>query len=593
MKNFIIFLLLAASVVSSSGQIGIIDRDLSNQTRLRIINPLGALPSSGLCPFTVTVENNSDKDQTWNLEFTAKEADIDYSFQSNENSEKADSFYTIESPAGTSVSYQVLVPVPNLTAHQNTYGSDRGLSVSANTVTEPYLSAYGSSEVQFHSEALNTISGKMVPERTLKMLNSSFISAGKSKRSSGSAPRPVSHETLPEDWRAYLGFDLLTLASDSYLDLNVGQKLAIKQWVHAGGKLVIIASTPPPIGDIDKTSDHLGLGSINLLTPSDTKGKFRKQLQEILKASGNYRGDLLRTDYRSSDWAPSSELGTASRGGGLLFVGILAFAIIVGPINLFVWAKASRRHRLFYTTPIISAAASLLLLALILLKDGIGGEGSRAIAIDVGQPGSTTASVIQEQFSRTGVLFSSSFDIDKNSVIVPVQAPVTDYNPEDAPGATARLTYQAEPKDGGFEFNGDWFQSRSEQAQLVNSVIPSRERLELVSKEGEIPRLTSSFSYPLTDLHYRDSQGTLWTTAQIASGDTVTLTRATTTDLSPTLSQQIGRFARTNRARLQSVTERPSSFTALAAGTDAPSVPTHTSIDWQASPVLVTGKLAL
>ena len=43
---------------------------------------------------------------------------------------------------------------------------------------------------------------------------------------------------------------------------------------------------------------------------------------------------------------------------------LIAFGIIVGPVNLFVIARQGRRHRLFWTTPLISLIASLLLIAL-------------------------------------------------------------------------------------------------------------------------------------------------------------------------------------------------------------------------------------
>ena len=71
---------------------------------------------------------------------------------------------------------------------------------------------------------------------------------------------------------------------------------------------------------------------------------------------------------------------TISLNAPLLIGFILVFAVLVGPVNLFWLADASRRHRLFWSTPLISVAASLLLVGVIALQDGFGGSGERVMA---------------------------------------------------------------------------------------------------------------------------------------------------------------------------------------------------------------------
>ena len=99
----------------------------------------------------------------------------------------------------------------------------------------------------------------------------------------------------------------------------------------------------------------------------------------------------------------------------------------------------------------------------------------------------------------------------------------------------------------------------------------------------------SSFSYPLTDIFFRDQDDKVWTASSIASGATVTMTRSSAEAQAGRLSPTVERFGEAHGQTLQVLTERPGSFSALAE--NAPALETHTSIDWQDSPALITGLL--
>jgi amino acid transporter len=105
-----------------------------------------------------------------------------------------------------------------------------------------------------------------------------------------------------------------------------------------------------------------------------------------------------------------------------LIVFITAFAAIVGPLNLYWLAGGARRHRLFWTTPLISLAASLLLVVVILLQDGFGGVGKRVLLTYI-LPGEKKAVVLQEQVTRTGVLLGREFDVQEDVFLTPLLVP--------------------------------------------------------------------------------------------------------------------------------------------------------------------------
>ncbi|MGB1130705.1 MAG: hypothetical protein ACPG4K_11695, partial [Haloferula sp.] len=71
------------------------------------------------------------------------------------------------------------------------------------------------------------------------------------------------------------------------------------------------------------------------------------------------------------------------------------------------------------------------------------------------------------------------------------------------------MRYTARFDEGSLGISGDWFQSRSEQGQQIQAVIPTRGRIEKKSTAGA-PVLNSTFEFPIQTLYYRDGSGGFW-----------------------------------------------------------------------------------
>jgi hypothetical protein len=391
---------------------------------------------------------------------------------------------------------------------------------------------------------------------------------------------------LPEDWRAYAGYDALLLNRSDWQAMPSGVRLALDQWVRSGGHLVLLNDG----GELDAEFEdppQEGFGRRSVIEAGDGyQGWQAKTLWGLLKG-----GPLPLTKAHGSQyqyvWSVAKDLGSRSLQTGLILFALIIFAIIVGPVNLFVWAGKNRRHRLYITTPLISLVASVIMVTFMILRDGFGGEGARAIAIEVGGADDKTAVIVQEQFSRSGILFSSGFTLDDQTVLNPVAPPESDLNRPDSPSAKGTFNLEVSPTQEGWELSGNLFESRSEQAQLVRSVRPSREGLTLVSAPGEGPRLASSFSYSLAPVFFTDGEGKVWKAASIEPGGTVSLSEAGPAEEEPEIMDAVERFGESYRKTLQEMFRRPNSFAALAG--EASGVATHSAIDWQDSPVVVTG----
>ena len=82
-------------------------------------------------------------------------------------------------------------------------------------------------------------------------------------------------------------------------------------------------------------------------------------------------------------------------------------------------------------------------------------------------------------------------------------------------------------EQAGRHFSGDWFASRSVQAQRADAVVPSRAEIMVVNAEdaagGAPPVLTSSVPAALRTVAYLDPAGRRWVGEGLRTGERVTL----------------------------------------------------------------------
>ena len=391
---------------------------------------------------------------------------------------------------------------------------------------------------------------------------------------------------LPDDWRAYSGFDTIMLTEADWADVPPGPRNGIVSWVRLGGQLVVYATGKPTAASLGLPEDP-GFGEVRIESIATDLRLDAKETVDLAysKRTAGYRLGSITRDYVSL-WPLQKAFGEKSFNYILFVLILLAFGILVGPVNLFVFAKSGRRHRLFITTPLISIGTSLILIALIIFEDGFGGNGTRLTLMEVRPDGNQNAAFIQqEQFSRSGVMTSPSFTVETPALIA--QTPL-------ASSRWARFTsgygtggnYDLQPTSGGLFANGDWFQSRSEQGQLVTAVLPTRGRIEATNDPATI---VSTFDFPIEMILYRDPTGQWHRGENIGKGKPAKLTPVDPTMVQPILNDTAKRFTDRNNAFLRRVSDRKDSYIAFAK--QAPAVETHPGIDWKTDTV-ITGPIA-
>jgi hypothetical protein len=562
-------------------------------------------PNMGYVPVRVTVRNDTTEPLPFQVTATSRQD----SYRSSNSTASQHSFTAPKEQTSTHV---LLVPLCNVQADPGSFAYSYGnhsLNLEFTGITSGSLnvsSLAGALEIAGFTKALTT-------DQVAKF-NDDRSSAGGSSRGGGGGRLEYAiqfeHTYLPADWRAFSGFDYLSFSTNEWLQLTAAVRSSILQWVEFGGTLTLYTQTK-------ETFEQMQIHATPLAPETPDAQWWQKALARADYGMGTLRifrwdGGMLRVDHlkevypnnpsgktvppksnladgRSADfWSHlTQQFGERNFNAWQIGVILILFGLLVGPINLFYLAKAGQRHRLFFTTPIISLGASLLLIIFILFQDGTGGSGVQTSLVYI-NPTAATATIVQSQLSRTGVLFSSSFNTDEPANVIPVILPDSRWTRLKANSEGSPQNYtQPDSKTYG----GDWFQSRSEQAQIVEMVRSTRGRIELASQPGQAPVLRSSFGYPIEEIYYNDAAGTLWRgTAALATGGSVTMEKESNNQLVVTVKN----YGLTGHLNLMAKWAKlpKNHFFAFTHDPKADYISSLSSIDWSQRQSLIWGPLA-
>ena len=402
----------------------------------------------------------------------------------------------------------------------------------------------------------------------------------------GSATSTFDTRLAPTDWRAYAGFQSLVVTGAEWTRMAPGARNAILLWVKSGGGLVAAldantdrASLGLPEPDITTDRTALGLGDVVLIN-APANGVYSKADKEFAgkleAAIGWFSRDLPaqaidgRTIRNWQDHDPELHKNTRGKGVGYLMLGVLVlFALIIGPVNLFIIAPSARRHRLFFSVPAISLIAVALLVASVLLGDGVGGAGTRHVLIE-NRPGDgeNTNHLLQYQFSRCGALFSTGFTTPGQAVIQPL------VTPNQPSGLSGSFSLRADASQ--LAAGGPWFASRTTQAYMMTAIEPTRGRIEL-NGTGASATVTSTFDFPIDSLFFTDGQA-WWKATPHAQGTAAAVAPSSRSEAMAAIDKQTEKAPAEFRPLLHSLADRPLHFVAFSQNPAA--IPSHKSIRW-------------
>lgn len=567
----------------------------SGASKISLTSPFEKGPNYGFHPIQVAIKNGTSKDRSWRLQF---KSDGERNYSSN---------FKITVKAGQEIKQDILVPIHWLPQYS------RYRQESIHIQADGFSNLSTSNYEQLPEQWPSIIISEKLAARNLTLL-SNYLKDQRKKGSKSSSSSNLSfasscdNQLLPSDWRAYLGYDAMMIAADEWTQLRPAVQKAILERNRFGGTLQIY--TEPR----DKQLDYRSLGfdrkpvlgniirsehSYGVIELHGWDGRNVKLAQAYNTLRNSAENRLNFEQAYSKDWKLQKDFGRKRSNPVLVMLILTVFSVLVGPVNFFVFAKAGRRHRLFFTTPLISFIAGLLVLAFILFEDGIGGQGRRMLVIDLESAATEKrAYITQEQISRTGVLLGNRFQLQDSSFISPVALAHSRWSPRINYSNHANYALENDL------LSGDWFQSRREQAQFIQSVQPTRSRIEMITEvtPTQDPKLFSSLEFTVEEFYYVGEGGRVWkaqTDKPIPPGSEIILAASSRSELntwwnehSATLS--VGRpnnktADHSLRRQTRAISFRPGHFFTVSKDPKLAFIETLDSIRWTNADALIFG----
>jgi hypothetical protein len=480
-------------------------------------SPFSDLPPGGCVPYEVTIRNDRNSTGTWRV-----------TFQASATMASTGAIYYAQdltvAPNATGV-FDLAVPLPPVAEHGNptlSFGiKGPGFKEGVDSFFGYVYSTSSSSTMPFC-----LIGGDVLGNAGTGPLETFY--KGTSSTYYGSA---IEATHIPTDWRALSGAARIILRDSEWLSLNSAQRGAVSDYVAQGGRLILLTTesldTRVPQLQLPTPDGKPGAYGFGLIAVQNLASFLPdvSVLQNLIEHDG--ASPARQVDFDYSTWGLRDKVGSFTVHTGLILCFVLAFGVLIGPVNLFVFARGKKRFRLFWTTPLISILASVVLLLAILLTDGLGGNGKQLIAI-FSLPGANRAAVIQEQVARTAVLFSNRWHNDQDYLV----SPVSDSSMDNAASPAGYRMYSphvnlAAESDTylliGHDYSGNWFRSRSVTGQYLQAMRPSRSSLTVLNAAAmndgkEPPTVLSSFPGILARVFLIDNQWHVWTCEELAPG---------------------------------------------------------------------------
>jgi hypothetical protein len=522
---------------------------------LSLRTPFEEPPLRGACTVEVTLRNGSGRDGRWEL---ALHSDDAYWWTASTQA-------TVSVAAGAT---RTFVLVGALTGRPGGWG--------AHPTSSAYLGVRGPGVSRQRVNVCHRQLTLVGPPAGSPAESSSFamsaslarvlwdpMDAEMKARSEAMAGSRFEPADLPADARSYAGFANIFLRGEEWTSLPADRREAVLDWVALGGTLCLLG---PPA-----EQRRLGLGWVRSWpVAAEPAADVRQALQEIASVpAADPRFASLGP--QEGQWTLPGRLARPESHHGAVFVVLLTVSAVIGPLNLFWLARGRHRHRVYWTTPLLASAAAAVMMVMILLRDGVGGEGYRWTTVAV-MPGSHRAAVVQEQVSRTGLLLSTGFEAREPMMGWPLS-----YH-EGTEAVQSPMNQQSSgPRQGG------WFSSRTLQAHYLETIRPTRARVQV--HFGSRVEAVSSIEDTLDGLLVVDDAGRGWYAPSAAAGQRVVLEPAG--DVAGWLDDRLQEAGPVNRRHLQKLRDARGYFFARARR-GAP-IETLDSIRWKESGFLYLG----
>lgn len=308
-------------------------------------------------------------------------------------------------------------------------------------------------------------------------------------------------QDLPHDWRMLTAFSLVIIDGDG-VSSGMSSELqeALRRYAHAGGSVVVSSPQSMPTGSLRELGEQAlrgalshGLGHIVAL-PAFGSGSD-ELASRLAQLPMHGVGLWPATDAMF----PMQEIAGLGKAPVTVFVMIiLAFAILVGPVN-FLWLRRRKQPLLaLVTVPVLGFGTTILILGYGILHDGFGVRGVAHSCTLLDQRSHEAVSV------NASTLFAgmapSDMTMPPDTLLLSARAGVRDNSMLD------RWSWDADTQrlDGGI------LPSRTPTPLLSVQQGPVRERLTVRRSGDSLEALLDGGLQPQGRMVLRDLDGQYW-----------------------------------------------------------------------------------
>ena len=326
----------------------------------------------------------------------------------------------------------------------------------------------------------------------------------------------LSTSTWSTNWLGYTCYDGIILTRADVEGMSGPVYEAISRYVECGGSVAVVGGgeVPEAWGEGQATqgaigSYEVGFGEYLVVEEGDLDG-WNMAIWSVLKQSWDETAEPWRyiksREMANRVFPVVEDMQIPLRG---MFVLILAFALLIGPLNIVFFSKKGRRMRLFWTVPLLSLVTSAGILVYSLLSEGIHGK-SRLETITILDERSHRASTIGLIGYYSPLTPSGGLRFSYETELTPQTRDARSWDEEDS-----RLTVDW---TNGQDLTSGWIRARIPTHFMVRKSETRRERL-LVREDGNrVVTVVNGLGGRITSLFVADSEGRIHTGGDIETG---------------------------------------------------------------------------
>jgi hypothetical protein len=338
------------------------------------------------------------------------------------------------------------------------------------------------------------------------------------------------------NWVGYSGFDAVALTAEELREAPDAVRSALWRFAECGGSLLIIGAweippqwrsrrlnsleveigadrsvtrkeVPPALSDTAQTY-NVGFGQVTMIAAAGVKNLLPAQWRGIKQSWENSRpADEHYYDIVgiNKDFPVVEQIGIPVRG---LFVLMLAFVVVIGPVNLIWLARRRKKIWMLWTVPVIALVACLAVTGFALLGEGVSAT-SRAQSF----------TILDESSHRATTIGWTAF----YAPIAPREGLHFGYDTELAPVTPEAWRYRGGGGDRTIDFSNDqhldsgWITARVPAYFKFRKSETRRERL-TIRRLGDSISVVNGLGADINALWVADRDGKIYSAKEIRAG---------------------------------------------------------------------------